>query len=437
MEAYIENLLSDKKTSLEQTRIRDLVINSDSEDEPEIKQPEVKQPEPITKSPSNMSMEDYIASMMTHDDVINSDSEDEPEVKQPEPITKSPSNMSMEDYIASMMTHDDVINSDSEDEPEAKQPEAKQPEAKQPEPITKPPSNMSMEDYIASMMTSDEVINSDSEDEPDVNPSITNQVQEYDEKIEARKHLVEDAKKRFERKIPKIVFIVPYRDKYLEKEFFVAQMLKVLEGKPDNYYKIYYIQQNNATKFNRGAMKNIGFSILKNQYPTYYKNITLVFNDIDVMPYDNHTMNYETTQGTIKHFYGFKYALGGIFSVTAGDFEKTNGFPNMWEWGYEDIIFKNRADKKGLSVDYSQFYPFNHGNVLKLKQNTNGLQTRNPKEYNIPRTDGLNTLSDVTYVINEETGVVDIQHFNVNETSIAKPTTNVVATPVRRYGRMF
>ena len=393
MEAYIENLLSDKKTSLEQTRIRDLVINSDSEDEPEIKQPEVKQPEPITKSPSNMSMEDYIASMMTHDDVINSDSEDEPE--------------------------------------------AKQPEAKQPEPITKPPSNMSMEDYIASMMTSDEVINSDSEDEPDVNPSITNQVQEYDEKIEARKHLVEDAKKRFERKIPKIVFIVPYRDKYLEKEFFVAQMLKVLEGKPDNYYKIYYIQQNNATKFNRGAMKNIGFSILKNQYPTYYKNITLVFNDIDVMPYDNHTMNYETTQGTIKHFYGFKYALGGIFSVTAGDFEKTNGFPNMWEWGYEDIIFKNRADKKGLSVDYSQFYPFNHGNVLKLKQNTNGLQTRNPKEYNIPRTDGLNTLSDVTYVINEETGVVDIQHFNVNETSIAKPTTNVVATPVRRYGRMF
>ena len=108
MEAYIEKLLSDKKTSLEQTRIRDLVINSDSEDEPptppiqksyipqapSIQKSYIPQAPSITKVNSNLSMEDYINSMMNHDDVINSDNNEakfkllkEPEsVKEPEPI---------------------------------------------------------------------------------------------------------------------------------------------------------------------------------------------------------------------------------------------------------------------------------------------------------------------------------------------------------------
>lgn len=39
MDAYIERLLSSKKPTVEQARIRDLVINSDSEDEPPLPTP--------------------------------------------------------------------------------------------------------------------------------------------------------------------------------------------------------------------------------------------------------------------------------------------------------------------------------------------------------------------------------------------------------------
>ena len=398
MESYIDRLLSGKTTTKRQEQIRDLVINSDSEDEPPIttkKEPSISQAPPIQKvssNTSNLSMEDYINSMMNHDDVINSDSEDEPK-PEPEPV--------------------------KEPEPEpVKEPEPKpEPEpVKEPEPEPKP--------------------------EP-VTKSINSIDIEYAEKVEARHLRVKNAKERFERNIPKIVFVVPYRDKYLEKDFFDAQMLKVLEDYPDTYYKILYIHQNNDQQFNRGAMKNIGFLILKNQYPSYYKKITLVFNDIDVMPYDSKTIDYKTTSGTIKHFYGFKYALGGIFSITAEDFERTSGFPNVWDWGYEDIIFQKRTIKQNITTDYSQFFPFNDGNIIKLNSNTTKLLERdaNVQQYNIPRTDGFQSIIELNYIINEETGVVGVNKFNFKNNQPASIQTNTVSTsiykPYRRPGRMF
>jgi len=350
MEAYIDRLLSGKTTTKRQERIRDLVINSDSEDEPPIKTNE--------------------ASYM-------------PPAPPIEKVKSNTSNLSMEDYINSMMNHDDVINSDSEDEPPIKY-------NKEPDPMIQP-------DHV-------------------IQPESINNTQ-YTEKVEARHMRVQTAKERFERNIPKIVFVVPYRDKYLEKDFFVAQMLKVLENYPDTYYKILYIHQNDNKQFNRGAMKNIGFLILKNKYPNYYKNMTLVFNDIDVMPYDSETIDYKTTSGTIKHFYGFKQALGGIFSITAEDFEKTSGFPNVWDWGYEDVIFQKRVVKHNITIDYSNFFPFNDGNIIKLNSNTERLLERNSniQQYNIPRTDGIDSIIELNYIINEETGVVDVNNFKFKD----------------------
>ena len=147
---------------------------------------------------------------------------------------------------------------------------------------------------------------------------------------------------------PSLIFIVPYRDREQQQIFFAKQMKTVLSDREPSTYKILYIHQTDTRKFNRGAMKNIGFLAVKSMYPDHYKDITLVFNDVDTMPYTTGFLNYDTKPGTIKHFYGFKFALGGIVSITGGDFEKLNGFPNVWGWGYEDNMLQNRVLKNRM-----------------------------------------------------------------------------------------
>ena len=84
-------------------------------------------------------------------------------------------------------------------------------------------------------------------------------------------------------KVPKKVFIVPYRNRIQHKFFFSKYMQFILEGETD--YEIYFSHQCDARSFNRGATKNIGFLAMKQKYPNHYKDITFIFNDVDTMPY--------------------------------------------------------------------------------------------------------------------------------------------------------
>ena len=86
--------------------------------------------------------------------------------------------------------------------------------------------------------------------------------------------------------IPQLIFVVPYRDREQHQIFFAKQMKTVLEDLPDDSYKIYYIHQCDTRSFNRGAMKNIGFLVIKQLYPNDYKYITIIFNDVDTVPFN-------------------------------------------------------------------------------------------------------------------------------------------------------
>ena len=221
--------------------------------------------------------------------------------------------------------------------------------------------------------------------------------------------------------IPSLIFIVPYRDREQQYDFFSKHMLTILEDYPINYYKILYIHQKDNRSFNRGAMKNIGFIVVKQLYPNDYQNITLVFNDIDTMPYTKNMLTFPTKPGIIKHFYGFTYCLGGIVSINAKDFEMINGFPNFWAWGYEDNLLNNRAKYSNLEIDRSEFYNILDKNILHFTEGiTRNVNRTEYDEYNNNTSEGINTIFNLEYSINEN-GFVDVtQFFTSREENISQ-----------------
>jgi hypothetical protein len=203
---------------------------------------------------------------------------------------------------------------------------------------------------------------------------------------------------------PKIIFIVPYRDRKEHKQFFTKYMEFIMEDYQKEDYEIYFSHQCNNLPFNRGAMKNIGFLAMREKYPTEYKNITFVFHDVDTLPYTKNILPYETITGIVKHFYGYKFALGGIFSITGADFERTNGFPNLWGWSMEDNMMQQRVLLSNLMIDRSTFFPIGSRMILQFVDGIGKLISK--KEVagflnnNYPH--GLNSIRNMNWKLEDE-----------------------------------
>jgi hypothetical protein len=214
---------------------------------------------------------------------------------------------------------------------------------------------------------------------------------------------------------PKLVFIVPYRDREQHKHFFTQYMRHhILADETD--WAIFFAHQDDSRPFNRGAMKNIGFLEVKRLYPDHYRDMTFVFNDVDTVPCRAGSVAYKTTQGTVKHFYGFTYALGGFFSITGGDFEKTNGFPNYWGWGFEDNAMNDRVIASGIVISREQFYPIGDMNVIHLSHGpTRTISQHDVNRYHTKRMwneDGLNGIRGV--VSSNDGDTINISNFQTN-----------------------
>jgi hypothetical protein len=227
--------------------------------------------------------------------------------------------------------------------------------------------------------------------------------------------------------IPKMIFIVPYRNREQQLQTFKTHMKYILEDYDTADYSIYIIHQTDERIFNRGAIKNIGFLMVKDKYPNDYKNITLVFNDVDTMPVTKNLFHYDTTVGVVKHFFGFTYTLGGIVSIKAGDFERVNGFPNFWAWGYEDNMLQARIERAGIKIDRSIFYLSGDKNIM--QKNDEIVREVNQSEYdrylrNTP--EGIQSIQNLDYSIvaipelGTSVGIVNVKWF----TTGANPAIN-------------
>lgn len=226
--------------------------------------------------------------------------------------------------------------------------------------------------------------------------------------------------------IPKLIFVVPYRDRENQVAFFQRHMKYILEDYHPNDYKILICHQNDTRSFNCGAMKNIGFLIAKQLYPKHYENITFVFNDVDTLPFVKNKLQYETTFRNIKHFYGFKHTLGGIVAIKGADFETLHGYPNFWAWGYEDNLLYDRALQSNMRVDRDHFYEYADKDIMHFQDGyTKKVNKSEFERYAKGTLEGIHSIYRLSYHYNPETGFYDVDFFmTTNPENIQQRTTH-------------
>ena len=214
--------------------------------------------------------------------------------------------------------------------------------------------------------------------------------------------------------IPNKIFIIPYRNRENQKKEFLKHMREtILLYEPTGSYEIYFAHQFDKRPFNRGAMKNIGFLAMKMKYPSHYKNITFIFHDVDTFPSIRGLIDYETRHGIVKHYYGYNFALGGIFSIKGADFEKSLGFPNFWGWGLEDNVINERCLKVGLTVDRSQFYQMLDPRIVRAFDGYDRIiSKRDTVVYKHESPDNILALSNVKWKLQDE--FINIYNFQCN-----------------------
>lgn len=230
--------------------------------------------------------------------------------------------------------------------------------------------------------------------------------------------------------IPKRVFIVPYRNRVQHKFFFSKYMSFILEDCDD--YEIYFSHQCDARTFNRGATRNIGFLAVKNKYPEHYKDITFIFNDVDTIPF-NKIFDYQTYKGVVKHYYGYKYTLGGIVVMKGEDFEKINGYPCFWGWGMEDNCLQKRCEANNILIDRSNFYNIGSPQILQLFDGISRIISKKDpwRMEHDDGVDGLKTIHKLEYTIDDKSENLHDNLFSVHNSRIFFINIKTFLTKVR------
>lgn len=132
--------------------------------------------------------------------------------------------------------------------------------------------------------------------------------------------------------MPRLAFIVPFRDRWAHLREFVPHIKKRFRNSP-----IYIIEQGDKKGFNRGTLLNIGFREFQHTFD--YCSL----HDIDMLPtkadysYCEHPTHIATRVQQFRYKMPASDYFGGVVLFNKLDFVNCNGYSNnFFFWGGED-----------------------------------------------------------------------------------------------------
>lgn len=152
------------------------------------------------------------------------------------------------------------------------------------------------------------------------------------------------------RVINRVAIIVPYRDRLRNLKIFLQYIHNFLIWQAGANYVIYLVEPLKTLTFNRALLINIGFreALLQYNFECF------IFHDVDMLP-EVFANNYMCDLDRPKqmataislyaysaHKYFTEIYMGGVTAFTREQFEKINGYSNLfYGWGGEGEIFED------------------------------------------------------------------------------------------------
>lgn len=217
----------------------------------------------------------------------------------------------------------------------------------------------------------------------------------------------------------RVAIIIPFRDRDEHLHIFLNHIIPILK-RQQLEFRIYVIEQQVGSKFNRAMLMNIGYAeaIKDHDWQCF------VFHDVDLLPEND--KNIYSCPESPRHMsaavdsmgYKLPYSaiFGGVSSLTKEQLVNVNGFSNkFFGWGGEDDDLYNRIRKKGYKIIR---YPMSIARYSMIKHKKakasperyrwlNGGTSRmavegiNSLKYKLVKTERLKLFTKITVVINQ------------------------------------
>ncbi|GAB6022767.1 hypothetical protein CHUAL_006861 [Chamberlinius hualienensis] len=153
----------------------------------------------------------------------------------------------------------------------------------------------------------------------------------------------------------KVAIVVPYRNRKLQLDMFLAHMHHFLRSQLIDY-TIIVVEQGEALDFNRGALFNVGFLEGLKLNPDLH---CFIFHDVDLLPINKANIyacskmprHMSVSVNSFRFNLPYTDIFGGVVSMTTEQFKLVNGFSNIFfGWGGEDDDMLNRIINCGLEI---------------------------------------------------------------------------------------
>lgn len=204
----------------------------------------------------------------------------------------------------------------------------------------------------------------------------------------------------------RLAILVPFRERFDELMTFVPHISRFIKSQGIKRFQIYILNQSRRYRFNRGALVNVGFLLVRNE------SDYIAIHDVDLLPLNNnlsysypHSGPYHISSPEYHPNYNYSKFFGGILLINNKHFELVNGMSNRYYgWGLEDDEFYTRIRASDLPVSKPFNLTTNRQNTfmhLHHNRKRDTFKTKQQREQ-LNRRDRRTGLNDAKFIINSK-----------------------------------